>query len=93
MKNDLSKRRQLERHFKKQVGISPKQLGKVIRLQATMQKLLNQKTETLTDIAYEVDYFDQNHFIKDFKEFVGITPKQFSENESMALSALFYKEK
>ena len=92
LKDDLSKRRQLERHFKKQIGISPKQLGKAIRLQATLQKLLNQKSETLTDIAYENEYFDQNHFIKDFKEFVGITPKQFTENENMALSSLFYKK-
>lgn len=92
LKDDLSKRRQLERHFKKQIGISPKQLGKVIRLQAILQKLLNQKSETLTDIAYENEYFDQNHFIKDFKELVGITPKQFSENENMALSNLFYKK-
>ena len=30
-------------------------------------------------------------FIKDFKEFVGITPKEFSGNENMALSTLFYK--
>lgn len=91
MKDDLSKRRQLERYFKKQIGISPKQLGKVIRLQATLQMLLSQQSETLTDIAYENEYFDQNHFIKDFKEFVGITPKEFLGNESMALSALFYK--
>jgi len=89
--DNLSKRRQLERHFKKQIGISPKQLSKVIRLQATLQMLLNQKTETLTEIAYENDFFDQNHFIKDFKEFVGITPKEFSDNENLALSALFYK--
>ena len=92
LKDDLSKRRQLERHFKKQIGISPKQLGKAIRLQAILQKLLNQKSDTLTDIAYENEYFDQNHFIKDFKELVGITPKQFSENENMALSNLFYKK-
>lgn len=78
MKDDLSKRRQLERHFKKQIGISPKQLDKAIRLQAILQKLLNQKSDTLTDIAYENEYFDQNHFIKDFKG-IGITPKQFSE--------------
>jgi hypothetical protein len=91
LKEDISKRRQLERHFKKQIGISPKQLGKAIRLQATLQLLLNKKSETLTDIAYENEYFDQNHFIKDFKELVGITPKQFLGNENMALSALFYK--
>ena len=91
LKDDISKRRQLERHFKKQIGISPKQLGKAIRLQATLNLLLNKKTETLTDIAYESDYFDQNHFIKDFKDLVGVTPKDFLDNEHMALSALFYK--
>ena len=91
LKDDISKRRQLERHFKKQIGISPKQLGKAIRLQATLNLLLNKKSETLTDIAYESEYFDQNHFIKDFKELVGVTPREFLKNEHMALSALFYK--
>ncbi|MFM9946648.1 MAG: DUF6597 domain-containing transcriptional factor [Saprospiraceae bacterium] len=91
LKNEISKRRQLERHFKKQIGISPKQLGKAIRLQTTLNLLLNKKSEKLTDIAYESDYFDQNHFIKDFKDLVGITPKEFLDNEHMALSALFYK--
>jgi len=91
LKNDISKRRQLERHFKKQIGISPKQLGKVIRFQATLQLLLNKKSLTLTDIAYESEYFDQSHFIKDFKDLVGVTPKDFLDNENMVLSSLFYK--
>lgn len=65
LKDEISKRRQLERYFKKQIGISLKQLGKVIRLQASLQMLANQKNETLTEIAYEQDYFDQNHFIKE----------------------------
>lgn len=91
LKDDISKRRQLERHFKKQIGISPKQLSKAIRLQTTLNLMLNKKSETLTDIAYESDYFDQNHFIKDFKELVGVTPKEFLNSEHMALSALFYK--
>jgi hypothetical protein len=91
LKDDVSKRRQIERHFRKQIGISPKQLGKAIRLQATLNLLLNKKSETLTDIAYESDYFDQNHFIKDFKDLVGVTPKEFLGNENMALTALFYR--
>ncbi len=90
LKDDLSKRRQLERNFKKQIGISPKQLGKVLRLQAALKMLLNDK-ESLTNIAYESEYFDQAHFIKDFKEFIGTTPKEFLGNENMALSTLFYK--
>jgi hypothetical protein len=91
LKEDITKRRQLERHFKKQIGISPKQLSKAIRLQATLNLLLNKKTETLTNIAYESEYFDQNHFIKDFKDLVGVSPKEFLDNEHMALSTLFYK--
>lgn len=91
LKDTLSKRRQIERHFRKQIGISPKQLSRAIRLQTTLNILLNKKSQTLTDIAYESDYFDQNHFIKDFKELVGILPKEILGSENMALSALFYK--
>ena len=91
LKEDLSKRRQLERKFAKQIGISPKQLGKVIRLQTALKILLNEEAENLTSIAYESEYYDQAHFIKDFKEFTGISPKEFLGNKHMALSSLFYK--
>ena len=91
LKEDLSKRRQLERNFIKQIGVSPKQFGKVIRLQTALKLLLNKKKENLTEIAYESEYFDQAHFIKDFEAFTGINPKDFLGNENMALSSLFYK--
>ncbi|MCE7040356.1 helix-turn-helix domain-containing protein [Dyadobacter sp. CY312] len=70
-------RRQLERKFSATVGLSPKQLSKTIRLQATLKTLLTQKVTSLTGLAYEGEYYDQAHFIKDFKEFTGITPKEF----------------
>jgi AraC-like DNA-binding protein len=89
--HDASKRRQLERNFTKQIGISPKQLGKVIRLQTALKMMLNQQHESLTAIAYDSDYYDQAHFIRDFKEFTGTTPGDFFEDEEMALSSLFYK--
>ncbi|WP_373497431.1 helix-turn-helix domain-containing protein [Aquiflexum sp.] len=92
LKDDLTKRRQLERNFLKQIGLSPKQLSKVIRLQATLQMLLNHTTESLTEIAYENEYYDQAHFVKDFKEFTGIRPKDFLKDEKMALSSLLYKK-
>ncbi len=85
-------RRQLERKFMKQIGISPKQLGKVIRLQAALKMLLAGKTEKLTTIAYESEYYDQAHFIRDFREFTGTHPKDFPGNDQMALSSLFYRE-
>lgn len=90
LKDNLSKRRQLERKFLKQVGMSPKQLSKVIRLQTALKLLLNQQSERLTDIAYESEYYDQAHFIKDFKDFTGTTPNQFLENDTMLLSSVIY---
>jgi len=90
LKEDLSKRRQLERKFFKQVGLSPKQLGKVIRLQAALKLLLNHQGGKLTEIAYQSDYYDQAHFNKDFKDFTGINPKDFLQDDEMKLSAVFY---
>jgi hypothetical protein len=92
LKDDLSKRRQLERKFVKQIGISPKQLGKVIRLQTALKMLLNESTGNLAEVAYESDYYDQAHFIKDFKEFTGTTPGDFLGDAHMSLSTLFYKK-
>lgn len=91
LKDDLQKRRQLERNFKKQIGVSPKQLGKVIRLQTALKLLLEQRSGKLTEIAYYSGYFDQAHFIKDFREFTGINPKEFINHGNLSLSALFYK--
>ena len=88
-KNKLN-RRQLERKFAKKVGISPKQLGKVIRLQTALELLTAPEQNSLTQVAYASDYYDQAHFIKDFKEFTGTNPKNFLTDKKLELSALFY---
>ncbi len=82
-------RRQLERKFSSAIGLSPKQLSKMIRLQATLKMLLNKKFTSLTTLAYENEYYDQAHFIKDFKELTGFTPKEFYGND-LKMSSLFY---
>ena len=70
-------RRQLERKFYLAIGLSPKQLSKTIRLQAALKMLLTKESDNLTTLAHENNYYDQAHFIKDFKELVGMTPKEF----------------
>lgn len=92
LKDNLSKRRNLERKFSKQVGISPKQLGRIIRLQAALKLILTNKGEKLTQIAYESEYYDQAHFIKDFKEFTGTNPKEYLSDDQMILSSLIYSK-
>ena len=82
-------RRQLERKFASTIGLSPKQLSKTIRLQATLKMLLTKKITSLTALAYDNEYYDQAHFLKDFKEFTGYSPKEFY-GDSLKMSALFY---
>lgn len=84
-------RRQLSRKFASVIGLSPKQLSKTIRLQAALKTLLSAKNSKLTDIAYENEYFDQSHFIKEFKEFTGLSPKEFY-GEHLQMSLIFEKE-
>ena len=81
-------RRMLERKFSAVIGLSPKQLSKILRLQATLKALEQKQFADLTALALENGYFDQAHFIKDFKEFTGLSPKKFYAN-SLALSAFF----
>lgn len=83
-------RRHLTRKFSTAIGLSPKQLSKTIRLQATLKKLLTEEVTSLTDLAYENEYFDQAHFIKDFKEFTGLTPKAFY-GDDLKMSLIFDK--
>lgn len=82
-------RRQLERKFSASIGLSPKQLSKTIRLQAALKTMLNKDFPNLTTLAYENEYYDQAHFIKDFKELTGFTPKEFYGN-SLKMSSFFY---
>ena len=85
-------RKTLTRKFSSNVGLSPKQLSKIIRLQATLKQFLQDEKMKLTDLAYENEYFDQAHFIKDFKEFTGITPKEFY-GEDLKMSLIFDSKK
>ncbi|RQO40179.1 AraC family transcriptional regulator [Chryseobacterium sp. KBW03] len=82
-------RRQLLRKFSSAIGLSPKQLSRIIRLQAALKMLLNNQFSNLADLAYENEYYDQAHFIKEFKEFTGSTPKEFYGGH-LTMSSLFY---
>lgn len=82
-------RRQLARKFSSHIGLSPKQLSKTIRIGATLKMLLTGKMTSLTKLAYENKYYDQAHFIKEFKEFTGLTPKEFYD-DILKMSCVFH---
>ncbi|NOS90889.1 MAG: AraC family transcriptional regulator [Cyclobacteriaceae bacterium] len=81
-------KRNLERRFSQEIGLSPKQLAKTIRLQALLKILNQSQSKSLTELALECGYYDQAHFIKDFKEFTGLSPKQFYA-DNLKMSNLF----
>jgi len=72
--------RYLHKLISQYTGLSPKFLNKVNRFQQSL-KLINDNKNSLTSIAYDCGYFDQSHFIKDFKSFTGITPSAYLENK------------
>lgn len=70
--------RTIQRLILNNTGITFKMLSKLIRFQAARNYLSQKKLDNnLSDIAYELNYFDQAHFIHDFKSFSSLTPTQF----------------
>ena len=63
--------------FKKYVGMSPAYFKKIKRFNKAIRLLLSQPDVPLTSIALQCGYYDQAHFIKDFKHFGSTTPSGF----------------
>lgn len=76
--------RQFERNFKSYSGLSPKLFSRVIRFHHTLAQYGLQKS--LTQVAYEAGYYDQSHFIQDFKAFSGLNPRQYFSGNADGLS-------
>lgn len=70
-------RKQFERCFREQVGISPKKFLKVVRFQYVLFRQQTSPANSLTELAYDCGYYDQSHMINDFKSLSGMTPKAY----------------
>jgi hypothetical protein len=72
--------RQLRRLFEKYVGVSPKAFAKVVRFQAIVNAKPSRQSLRENKIFFDVGYYDQAHFIREFKYLYGLTPnKAFDE--------------
>lgn len=65
--------RYLQKLFLQYTGLTPKLYSKINRFQQSL-KLVGRREASLTSIAYDCGYFDQSHFIREFKSFTGHTP-------------------
>ncbi len=69
--------RQLRRLFLEQIGLSPKHFCRVIRFRHSLSQLHGRRRGDWTQVALESGYYDQAHFINEFREFSGYTPGEF----------------
>jgi len=65
----------LEKRFRQALGASPKKFASIVRLKNVIQQY--DSVNSLTELGYETGFYDQAHFIKEFKTFTGDTPEKY----------------
>lgn len=69
--------KQFCRIFSENIGTTPKEFLRIIRLQRTLSILQHNPKIGFAQLSYECGYTDQSHMIKEFKLFSGYTPKEY----------------
>jgi AraC-like DNA-binding protein len=72
--------RTLDRNFKQILGLSPKKLHRVIRFQKVYEALHSPQYKNKLFDFYDFGYYDQAHFGKEFKEFVGMNFQEYLQS-------------
>jgi AraC-like DNA-binding protein len=70
--------RRLERLFRAHVGVSPKWVIRTFRVQEAAERVKAGAPADWAGLAQELGYFDQPHFIRDFRAVVGETPSAYA---------------
>lgn len=73
--------KQFGRIFSNYVGMMPKEYSRIVRFQKSLWLLQNHHRD-YAGIAYECGYSDQSHFIRDFRHFCGLTPRELTEYQT-----------
>lgn len=74
-------KKQFERVFRECVGMNPKEYGRIVRFQRAL-RMMQLGSSDYADIAYANGYADQSHFIREFRQFSSLTPKQLVEYQT-----------
>jgi AraC-like DNA-binding protein len=76
--------RTLQRLFSQYVGVSPKWVIRRYRLLEAADHLAHHADADLPDLAQTLGYFDQAHFINDFRATIGSTPTEYVQRQKVA---------
>lgn len=66
--------------FNEQIGMSPKAYSKILRVNRIHDKLSSDHQMSLGELTYALGYFDQSHFIRDFKSVTGRSPGRYANS-------------
>jgi len=75
--------RHLVRKFNDRIGMSPKEFTRIIKFISALRYMQQNNSLYLTDAAYDCGYYDQAHFIRDFKEYSGLTPTEYLKQDNI----------
>lgn len=73
----LSKKQILSR-FDSRVGCTPKLTSRILRFQNAVDKIYKSQTHDWADLSQELGYYDQPHFIHEFRQFADMTPADYA---------------
>lgn len=82
--------RRVERLFNRYIGAAPKEILKISRFRRALFLMLNSCQKDLTTLGQNSNYYDQSHFIRDFKVFTGLSPNRFIK-EKRSISEILIK--
>lgn len=71
--------------FSRKVGVSPKLLQRLNKFTKVIYAVQNRKRYNWVDLAYEYNYYDQSHLINDFRNFSGLSPREYNRENSYGL--------
>lgn len=69
--------RQFSRIFSESLGYSPKTFARIVRFQHVLFQMLMKRNTSISNMIANLNYSDQAHFQREFKEFTTLTPRQF----------------
>lgn len=76
--------RQFERKFRERTGVSPKVFARLVRFDRAFQEKNLHPGKDWQSIAFDCDYYDYQHLVRDYLDFTGMRPTQFYALESTA---------
>jgi AraC-like DNA-binding protein len=71
-------RKHVTASFRDRLGMAPKPLARLVRFERVVRRLQNGRYRDLTEVALDGGYFDQAHFIREFRRFAGYTPGEYA---------------